>query len=260
MLDHKICCIKGCEKPSLALGLCAKHWRRNRLYGSPVAAKKHSGMFRGLPPLERFRMQYKFADSGCWVWTGGVDQDGYGTFRAEAIGVMHQRAHRWSWAYHNNQMIPKGGMICHKCDNPCCVNPEHLFLGDALVNMQDKIAKGRQRVAIGAFAGPAKITEEQASDILVDPRPYAAIAADYGISASTVGSIKQRVSWQHVKGEAVKAKRVSPRKGKSNRITPDIVREIRTSTDSGAKLSAQYGISKQTVCDIRKRRSWAHIE
>lgn len=260
MQDYGICCIKGCEKPSLALGLCAKHWRRNRLYGSPIAAKKHSGMFRGLPSLERFRMQYKVAESGCWVWTGGVDQDEYGTFRAEASGELYQRAHRWSWAYHNNQKIPPGGMICHKCDAPRCVNPDHLFLGDALSNMQDKIAKGRQRVAFGAHAAKAKLTDGQASAILADPRPYAAIAADYGVTASTVGSIKQRSSWRHIEGDAVKAKRVSPRKGKSDKITIDIVREIRTSTEHGKSLAEKYGISVQTVCDIKKRRSWAHVD
>lgn len=261
MRDYSVCCIKGCDKPSVALGLCVNHWRRNKRYGSPVALKSHVGMFIGKPPEVRFAMQIKKQENGCWIWTGGTDQDGYGGFRAEAAGQMHQRAHRWSWSFHNKQPIPRGGMICHTCDTPRCVNPAHLFLGDALINMRDKITKGRARVAQGEQAGRAILTAEQAREILADPRPYAAIAADYNVSPGAIGSIKQRVSWQSLGDvEVARAPRVSPRKGVSDKITPDVVREIRASAEPGKVLAARYGVSVQTVCDIRKRRSWAHVE
>ena len=260
-MNKSICCIKECENEVLALGLCNKHWRRNRLYGSPVALKNHSGSFVGLTPEQRFKKQYKVSPNGCWEWVSGIDADGYGLFRAESFGQVFKRAHRWSWSHHNSSGIEPGQMVCHKCDNRKCVNPEHLFLGDALINMQDKVAKGRSRTPYGEACAASKITEEQARAILADPRPYAAIAADYGLNQSSVGSIKQRISWGHLDVEFIgRAKRISPRKGKSDKITPEIVREIRSSELSGKELAEKFGVSPQLVCDIKKRRSWAHIE
>lgn len=260
-LDLSVCCIKGCEKPSAALGLCVNHWRRNRMYGSPVASMKHSGMFIGKSPIERFNMQYKVAKSGCWEWVGGKDADGYGSFNGKHLDQFFSRAHRWSWAYHNNKTVPQGAHVCHSCDNPSCVNPDHLWVGSPLENQRDKWSKGRGGVLRGEDSSRAKLTEEQARAVLIDPRPSSRIAADYGVKASTIGSIKARESWRSIEDvEPVKAKRVSPRKGVSDKITPDIVREIRTSTETGKALAKKFGITPQTVCDIRKRRSWAHIE
>lgn len=260
-MDLSVCCIKGCDEKTVALGLCVNHYRRNKMYGSPMALKQHNGMFRNKTAIQRFEMQVKKRENGCWEWTGGVDQDGYGSFRAEANGQIFHRVHRWSWAFHNNQQVPKHGFICHTCDNPRCANPEHLFLGDATINNADKMSKGRFRVARGEKGGHAVLTYEQARAILSDPRPYAAIAYEYGVKPSTIGSIKQRISWRDIDDvEPVKPKRVSARKGVSDKVTPEIVRDIRTSTLTGKELAAKYGLSPQAICGIRKRRSWAHVE
>lgn len=260
-MDYSVCCVKGCDEKSLALGLCNRHWRRTKQYGSPVATQSHSGMYRGKPPLERFNMQHRKLASGCWEWTASKDADGYGAFSGEAAGVLYRRAHRWSWAYHNNQPIPKFGHICHTCDNPRCVNPAHLFLGDNVINHADKMAKGRHRAARGEDSGKAKLTEAQTRAILADPRPYTTIAHEYGVSRGTVDDIKRRASWQHIEGVVVPPKppRVSPRKGVSEKITPDIVRAIRGSTEPLKVLGERYGISIQHVCGIRKGRGWAHV-
>lgn len=261
MLDHTVCCIKECDKESHALGLCVNHWRMNRKYGSPVAASMHNGLFRGKSSDERFAMQVRKQPSGCAHWIGGTDEDGYGVFRGEAVGQMYFRAHRWSWAFHNNQAIPKGGHICHTCDNPRCVNPGHLFLGDNAINMADKIAKGRARVANGERSGHAVLTEEQAKAILKDPRTYTELAAAYNVKPSTIGSLKQRHSWRSLgEVDVAHAPRVSPRRGVSDRINPDIAREIRTKQLSGKAYAEKFGITQATVCDIQKRRSWAHVE
>jgi hypothetical protein len=79
----------------------------------------------------------KLPDDGCWVWTGSRLQSGYGTFDKG-------RAHRFSYALANGP-IPDGLHICHRCDNPPCVRPDHLFAGTRVDNMQDAIAKGRAR-------------------------------------------------------------------------------------------------------------------
>jgi hypothetical protein len=251
-LDHTVCCIKGCDLPTLALGLCNKHWRRTKAYGSPAVTQRHSGMFIGKSPEVRFKMQYKVAESGCWEWISGKVADGYGLFSGLVNGTPYKRAHRWSWAFHNNEVIPKWGNICHKCDNPSCVNPEHLWLGTAHENQADKWNKGRANMPFG---------ERIPGAILADPRPASRISADYGISAGTVNDIKRRKSWAHLDVEnVVRPKRESPMKGRSDKLNEDAVRDIRTSTLSGLELAAKYEISPQQVCGIRKRRAWKHVE
>src|SRR5688572_17981350 len=197
------CCIKGCEKEVEALGLCVNHWRLNRKYGSPVAYKTHAGLMRGLTPEQRFWKQTKKGD-GCWLWAAGLDKDGYGAFRGELGGVVYKKAHRFSYALHTGEVIGSKH-ICHTCDNPRCVNPAHLFAGTNADNMADKKRKGRSHVPFGVSNHKAILSDDQVKTILSDARPYAQIAADYGVAASTIGSLKQRISWRHVEGEAVKA-------------------------------------------------------
>ena len=210
-IDPTVCCIKGCDRPVVALGLCVNHWRRNKKYGSPVALKYHSGTFRGRSAEERFWMRVNKTED-CWIWTGGRDEDGYGVFRGKVDGRQFERAHRFSYALHNGG-IPRYKHICHRCDNPPCVNPDHLFLGTNAINMADKIAKGRARVLVGESAPNARLTEDQVRSISADPRPYAAIAADFEVSFATVSDIKNRYSWRHLELDPVKG---GPRSSKSN--------------------------------------------
>lgn len=258
-MSHNVCCIKGCDKPVEALGLCVNHWRRNKKYGSPVAYKSHSGLYRGLPSDVRFWKQVKKTD-GCWIWAGCVDKNGYGIFRGEVAGEKFNRAHRFSYALHTGDLL-KGMHACHTCDNPRCVNPDHLWPGTNADNMRDKVKKGRNRVPVGENHGRANLTEDQVRTILIDARPYAQIAADYGVAPSTIGSIKQRVSWKNIEANAVKAPRIGMRgeMAKGSKLTAEIVLAIRSSDESGKELSAKYGVSQQTITDIRKRRSWNHI-
>ena len=76
----------------------------------------------------------------CWQWTGARDKQGYGRL-SPAVGVF-LRAHRFSWELHNGP-VPEGLLVCHRCDNPECTNPNHLFLGSPQDNMDDKVRKGR---------------------------------------------------------------------------------------------------------------------
>jgi hypothetical protein len=216
----------------------------------------------GLPADERFRRQVKKTD-GCWIWAAAIDRDGYGRFSATIHGERFTKAHRYSWALANGRAIPKEMHVCHSCDNPRCVNPAHLWLGTNEDNMKDKISKGRHVVnhVRGETHVDAKITEDQARAILADPRPHSEIAADYGLKPSTISSIKTRRSWAHLDVDFVaKAKRVSPNKGKSDKVTPEIVRDIRSSQLQGNELAKKYGISVQLVSHIRHRKRWQHID
>lgn len=253
-----LCCIKGCEAEVHSGGMCVGHHRRTQKYGSPVASKLAAWRWLRLSHEERFWIQVGKSD-GCWLWLSGKDPDGYGGFSSEHEGVLYHRAHRYSYALHHGP-IPDGMQVCHTCDEPSCVRPDHLFLGSIAANMADKMAKGRHRVLFGEKQPRAILTEEQAKAILNDPRPHGQIAMEYGVHVQTISSLKTRVSWPHLgKVRGVKAVRVSPRKGVSHKITPDIVRGIRASTQPGHVLAVRHGVSRQTITDIRKRRSWAHV-
>ena len=84
-------------------------------------------------------------NSGCWLWLGARVPAGYGTLSVDGKTML---AHRASWLAHNGP-IPWEAQVCHRCDNPLCINPRHLFVGTALDNMRDKDRKGRGR-CVGA--------------------------------------------------------------------------------------------------------------
>ena len=81
-------------------------------------------------------------ESGCWIWMGGSDKDRYGltSYKCKSL-----RAHRVSWTLHKGD-IPHGLCVCHKCDTPACVNPDHLFVGSVHQNNIDRHRKGRDAV------------------------------------------------------------------------------------------------------------------
>ena len=98
----------------------------------------------------------KSTGDGCWLWQGSTDTDGYG--RIAYKGKTH-KAHRLSWQIHKGQ-IPDGMDVCHTCDNPPCVNPDHLWLGTDADNMRDRDQK--KRTANGRkIRNTATLTEHQ---------------------------------------------------------------------------------------------------
>jgi hypothetical protein len=133
--------------------------------------------------------------NGCRVWTGSLTKKakGYGRIKVNHALVG---AHRLSWELHNGP-IPTGLRVLHKCDNSPCINPDHLFLGTQLDNVRDCIKKGRfTRNPLRGESHPgSKITMAQAGLIRADSRIQRVIAAEYGISQSTVSYIKTGLKW-----------------------------------------------------------------
>ena len=88
--------------------------------------------------IERFFQKVNKTDS-CWLWTGAFTSRGYGSFGVNGKNIS---AHRYSYQIHTGQ-IPIGLVVCHTCDTPSCVNPEHLWIGTQSDNMKDMVSKDR---------------------------------------------------------------------------------------------------------------------
>ena len=140
--------------------------------------------------------QYAYPEpmSGCWLWTGPHYPDGYGRLW---VNGKHSLAHRLQWERFNGP-IPKGMLICHHCDTPPCINPDHLFLGTHTDNMRDAARKGRQKNQWGEKNSNAIFTEDQIRAIRNDNRIARLIASEYGAAEITISQIKSRHRWPHV--------------------------------------------------------------
>ncbi len=138
-------------------------------------------------------------EGGCWTWTAAKKDGGYGV-----IGVGRDklvRAHRMSWELANGP-IPDGLFVCHHCDNPSCVNPDHLFLGTPLDNTRDMDNKGRRvSVAVrGEKQGLAKLTRNSVIRIRIvaGALPAGKIAKAVGVSKKSVLNVLHGKTWKHV--------------------------------------------------------------
>ena len=140
----------------------------------------------------------KDAASGCWLWKAGVDQDGYGLFLGKVGDVVYRRAHRFSVAHFKHAHPVEKQNVCHTCDNPACVNPDHLVIGSVLDNQRDKWTKGRGRVHKGASHWSTSLTDDDVRAIRLSQEKQKVIAQIYGVTQTTVSDIKRRKSWAHI--------------------------------------------------------------
>lgn len=190
------CSFDGCVNKARSLGLCPSH-RAQQKQGKVLAPLQIQ--YHGFSEKRRFLMRVGSATStGCKEWTGSRNKVGWhGQWRNEAGQI--ELTHRAAWRMFVGE-IPKDLCVLHKCDNPACVNPEHLFLGTQADNANDMWTKGRAR-------------------------PGTSKGEKHGMS----------------------------------KINAEIVREIRSSTESGVALAKKFGITPTTVCDVRKHRIWNHV-
>lgn len=189
-------------------------------------ATKHCGCLTGdiirakndAKAHDRFWSKVNKTD-GCWEWTASRDKAGYGYCSPTRYGSKF--AHRASWQIHNGT-IPDGLCVCHQCDNPSCVRPDHLFLGTVGENNADRNAKGRsvskETHPEMWYTGPgsicdrraektrgeashfAKLTEAQVVEIKtrLAKRNGAALAREFGVEPETIRLIRLGKTWRHV--------------------------------------------------------------
>jgi hypothetical protein len=204
MTSLETCKVPGCDGQYLALGMCLKHYTRHRRYGDP----------NGFAPVktlrERFEEKYEIdPDTGCWIWKASFTAKGYGRIEVESQVVG---AHRVSWELFKGP-IPDELCVLHRCDNPPCVNPEHLFLGTVADNNKDMTEKGRRRwneraLRVGRAATPslkgeahpmATLTQKRVNEIkrrLAMGQRGTDIATSVGTSVSIVSKIKTGKTWR----------------------------------------------------------------
>jgi hypothetical protein len=147
---------------------------------------------------QRFWNKVSIGD-GCWEWLGARSPSGQGKINSGPPRNRALIASRVGWELVLG-MIPQDLCVCHHCDNPACVRPDHLFLGTQAENLHDMAAKGRSG-QLGERNCFAKLTATTVLEVrrrVSSGERYAGIASDFGITEATVSDIKRRVSWSHL--------------------------------------------------------------
>jgi len=156
--------------------------------------------------IERMRSRFEekaIKSDGCWGWKGHLDKNGYPLLRSghDGKGFKEGRCSRISWLIYCGE-IQEGKYLCHRCDNPICTNPDHLFLASAKENSEDMVRKGRGNK--GSKHGHAKLNENDVVEIrkmLNDGKTGRFIAEMFSIHPMVISGIKNGNSWKHVTTE-----------------------------------------------------------
>ncbi len=217
--------------------------------------------------INRFMSKVTLSD-GCWEWKAGKDAYGYGSFY---LNGKTKRAHRIAWHIANDQPPPAHLMVCHRCDNPSCVKPDHLFLGTALDNALDRNSKGRQakgdklKIRTGCHGDqhwsirmPDRLARGSRNGSRTRPerRPrgdshYSRITPERLARGDRNGSVTHPAS--RPRGE----------RHSSAVLTEAQVNEIRLTAASKAvtqqRIADRYGVSRSLISAIVNRVVWKHM-
>ena len=195
-------------------------------------------------------MNVRLTESGCWEWRNGSRSGGYGEVM---IGGKKRGVHRVSYEEFKGK-IPKGKRICHHCDNPRCVNPEHLYAGDAKTNSMDVVARGQSL--------KFKLNREDVENIkkMFQTGAYTmgGLARLFGVTPGTICHIIHNETWVGVGPDLWNGKEKvevwSPAK-----LTLEQVEEIRRLIAAGVpqrEIAQKYGVNRRTIFEIKTGKSW----
>ena len=195
----------------------------------------------------------------CWEWQRPKNIGGYGNFDLRGKAFM---SHRVAF-FMENGIDPKDLCVCHKCDNPACVNPNHLFLGTDKDNVHDMLKKGRFALRRGEESSNAKLKDFQVREILEKHKNGQSIPSlykEYNVSYNIVYSIlRRRTAWKHL-SEGYNKRKLEYGNSKLDKLK---VLEIREKFSNGEKtvkeLSNLFKVSLPTIYYIVNRETWANI-
>lgn len=165
---------------------------------------KHNGPYAKTPEQLFWSHVTPISPNECWEWNGPRLKNGYGQMYVKVNGKWkNTMTHRLSWEIHYGE-IPSGKVIMHKCDNPACVNPNHLSVGTHLDNIIDKVRKGRQRhrAHIGTEHGMSKLNDANVKWIYQEYAKgvtIASMARALNVSESAIRNVIKGRSWKHVR-------------------------------------------------------------
>ena len=143
----------------------------------------------------------RLAENGCWEWIS-TTKNGYGVFESGSITMVALKSkkrggHQVSYEAYKG-VIPKGLVVRHTCDNPLCINPDHLILGTQAQNVADREERGRRKNINGEQIGTAKLTENDVLAIRASDLSDAELASAYNVHKTTIWLIKSGKSWKHL--------------------------------------------------------------
>lgn len=194
-MSDRICSVTDCAGAHIARGMCNIHYRRWKKYGDPLTTA-YDRRFQHLSPEETLGfLRGPATATGCVEWTGYVSAQGYGQLMRNGAKLS---AHRLAYEQAFGP-IPEGRVIRHSCDNPPCVNPDHLSLGDRGDNARDAVARRRHKAGIAHHA--AKMTDEKVRELrrMRDAgMTYQGLADHFGLSFSQARAIARREAWKRV--------------------------------------------------------------
>lgn len=222
----------------------------------------------------------------CWPWLRRLSR-GYGKFTISRRGSKYLiGAHRIAYLLGHNE-DPADMLVCHRCDNPPCCNPAHLFKGTPKDNLADCSAKGRTArltgdrhwskkhpnlISRGSKVGGSVFTDDQVREIftlyLTGEHSHQSIADRFSVNRETVSVILRGRNWKHLNPDPEAMRRISHKhRGDSSRqrarLSPDDVRYIRSTYADGettlTELASRYGVTPAMIGHIVRGRAYRDV-
>lgn len=197
------CCIQGCASPFVARGMCSVHYGRWRNHGDPlVSVERPSERERFWLHVNKDGPVMVHMESACWIWTAARNR-GYGMFKT----ADHRMARAARYSFEAAFGPPDAPCVLHRCDNPSCVRPDHLWAGTVAQNNHDRSRKGRTNRVVdpeqhrGSKNGRAIFTEADARTVLrlrQQGMTAKQIADESGLALRRVQNVAYGNTWSHL--------------------------------------------------------------